>query len=318
MAEFQQGFINNPNLAASLLLAANTNKRGDVSPSANEPYGVSTGGVGNWDYQTSNASNKLGPLGQDLPNRAIAWDSYGRPYYGDGWDGWYAQTRGNFEDIWHGRTNDPTPQEIQKQADEGIEQSFTDEFGTNQGSMLFGAWARVTDNVKKNGEISVIGQLGRSVNGVVKSVLNAADRLGKFGGEIGGAGLKTISDVAEQSRLPEFGLVQVLGDLTGWDKKSWFRVLEQIDPIHIGWDAVRSIESSITQQISPDEAFEKLTDAITGRKVAMSSLIDETLMQNYLSRLEQGENPSLLAIEMQDPIAQLAGEVFFDPLNLLN
>ena len=183
MGEFQYGFIQNQNLANSLLLASRRNK--SKIPTANEPYGVSAGGIGDWDYQNANSTNKLGPQGQELPFRATAWDAYGRPYYGEGWDGWYAQTRGKFEDIWHGRDNDVTPVDMQR----GVKE-VTDamDFGEKTGAHLSNGWAYlqngwgwVTNHTGKSGEISIIGQLGRSVGDVVDIALNAADRIGQAG-----------------------------------------------------------------------------------------------------------------------------------------
>lgn len=311
-----------PNLAKRWQAVFDSTNRKNAIPVAGQPYGEASAGLGDWDYQTANAGNELGPRGQNLPFRAIAWDAHGRPYYGEGWNGWVAETRGRAEDLWFGKNNDTTPVDIKR----GIikvtdDMSLGKQIGTdlkNTWAYLQNGWDWAINNTKRDGTISPLGQLSRVVGGSVDTIIDGVDRAAKAGTEIISPLLLTVGEVGEKSGLPELGLVQALGDLTGFDKNSWFRVLENIDPTHVAWDSLRSITASLTFRVTPDEAFNILTDSFTGRKVAMSAMIDETLMEDYLARVRAGENPALLASEMEDPIAEMIGEIAFDPFNYIS
>lgn len=51
-------------------------------------------------------------------------------------------------------------------------------------------------------------------------------------------------------------------------------------------------------------------------KMLYSELVRPSIEEEFKRRVKAGEDPTLLAMELQDPFAELAGELIFDPLNV--
>jgi hypothetical protein len=60
-----------------------------------------------------------------------------------------------------------------------------------------------------------------------------------------------------------------------------------------------------------------LDDAWQASRVLYSGLVNPTLYNTFLDRYHSGEDPVLLAQELQNPFAEIAGQIAFDPLNVL-
>lgn len=71
------------------------------------------------------------------------------------------------------------------------------------------------------------------------------------------------------------------------------------------------IKAKMGEDISGYEAW-------AASRIAYSSLLKEGLTAEYLRRYRNGENPILLMQELQNPLAEMAGQSVLDPLNLLS
>lgn len=67
-----------------------------------------------------------------------------------------------------------------------------------------------------------------------------------------------------------------------------------------------------------EEKMDHIEASKEAGRVFYSSVIDPMVRINFMTRWKQGENPYLLAQELGNPLAELGGELIFDPLNLVS
>ena len=72
----------------------------------------------------------------------------------------------------------------------------------------------------------------------------------------------------------------------------------------------------------PPKNWEKLEDTwennLQAARMGYTSWAMESRKADYISRLKSGENPDLLAMELEDPTTEMLGRIIFDPLNLID
>lgn len=96
--------------------------------------------------------------------------------------------------------------------------------------------------------------------------------------------------------------------------KVFIKTVEAIVPVFNTWNIVRAV-------VAPGSAKDKwayMNERARAGRVLYSSLVEETITQEYLNRLKDKEHPYLLQIELQKPGAEMIGQLLADPLNLLD
>lgn len=66
-----------------------------------------------------------------------------------------------------------------------------------------------------------------------------------------------------------------------------------------------------------DEKIRAVKEGWNAGRLLYSSFVKPAVMQEYESRVKAGEDPYLLALELQNPIAEAIGQLVLDPLNLI-
>ena len=292
-----------------------------------EPYGIPDW----WDWETALRS----PTGEELPPGAISWDPNGEAFYGNGLFGWLRGAAfrviapvGQGEESAIGKVFEATQQaqgaldsltqetkinEEGEEVDRGVVEKALGFGGQGIGAItnLFMSLGQVEfgDTVEESAIGSVVAgtlRFGLRISGEVVGALfgglqAVAEETEKvlFGATAG------LSEIAEQSSLP--GISELIDPKEG----SWFyNFLDSaVDVISVPWNIIRALEAPV------EGKGETLRANYEAGRIAYSTWVDPALKQEYIQRWRDGANPYLLSLELMNPIAELAGELFFDPLN---
>lgn len=68
---------------------------------------------------------------------------------------------------------------------------------------------------------------------------------------------------------------------------------------------------------TPQEKMELLKTGWDSGRILYSEMYDETIQAEFERRAEEGEDPQLLAMELANPWAEMAGQLILDPLNAI-
>ena len=285
-----------------------------------------------WDYKNSD----IGPNGEQLPNGAIGWTPHGEAYYGgnSAIANWWNRVKAGFSPS--AQEEREARSEFSSRASDAFSSLSEGDFGgffSNTVQAIgqiddvlanLGAAERPEDANILNHLISGTGTvLAEGVKGLVGGIGEVAEEVEQIRG-----GLQEASGRADQqAEHPRLAAIQKQleeqsqrGDTGEWlrDAATWASgrlvnwfvpALYSIEPIGILKD-LASIPAAFQ---NPDE-FEAGYNA--GR-ILYTSFIDPTARQEYMRRYRAGENPYLLAEELQNPVAELGGELLADPINLI-
>lgn len=281
-----------------------------MSAKDQESFGDAPVGIPeDWDYKTS----EVGPDGRPLPFGAKGWTQQGEAYYGGN------SSIGNW---WNGivaRMSAPTKEGALKGAfDQGADyaKNFTDSLFSGKFGEAFanaiGAiqsvgdmFANLGEGQESSGVSSVLTGVGRGVNEVVSGALEAAQvpamQIERLRGGLSGAG----EAIGLGESITSKWIKDIPGD--GW----WESLLYSIDPIGIAWDLLRGTAGALAGKT------EEFGAGYESGRILYSSIIDPLAKEEFERRYKSGENPYLLAQELQNPGAELAGQIIADPLNFI-
>ena len=244
-----------------------------------------------WDYK--NNPENLGRYKEPLPPGAIGWTPQALPYYGDGLTGWLAGAKSRI------LTTVDKPETI-------IPQN--------------GTWWQ-----KALGTFQNVGKWFYNVGGEeggAPSPLTYGTRLVSEG--VGGllSGLGEFAKKTEQT----FGVMTELNRLVSPPVPT-LAEMEQAGRIPSGWmgDYVRKYYDQVfpyqKDQRPEDLNFEEVKTAAErgyqAGRVLYTGLNQPQIYEDYKRRLDDGENPYLLAMELENPLSELMFQVPLDPLNFI-
>src|SRR3990167_7672462 len=256
-----------------------------------------------WDYQTA----EFGPRNEKLPEGALGWNPQGEPYYGDGLQGWWKGTVARMTaDI--DRPDNIIPAE--------------------------GSWWQ-----KALGTVSNLAQYFKNVGGEEGGAPSPLTYATRAASAVVGGGLEARADPARKTEqvlnvltegVEEMGAgspiaapapVQVPEFMQPWaEKNQWFvnlvEFIAKLSPANLRYH-IPNIARAITGPLSLDEKLDIAEQAYQSGRVLYSGIYDETIKEEYKRRLNAGENPYLLAMELQNPIAEMVGQLPLDPLNAI-
>lgn len=262
-----------------------------------------------WDYK--NPQGK-GPQGEMLPEGALGWTPFGEPYWGEGAKGW-----------WNGFKNGlkaPDAQaggELELKLPEGaVGRSIRllapgADPALNQLEDVLEWWRGIA------GEETPVGTAARVVQETVKSGLGALDVPAQAIER--GLGTVALLDAAQRQPLEEKFMAEARRQAeSGEIKLPWGRVLRRGDPEFERY--VRKLAPPTTIGDYNPDAFARggvVDTAWQGSRIAYSFIGDPLLREEFIRRYQAGENPDLLAMELENPMKEMVGRVILDPLNFI-
>lgn len=297
----------------------------DIGEGMEEPYGVPE----DWDYK-----GELGPNNEELPVGAIGWTPQGDPYYGGGLAGWF---NGFWNQLVHPDKTISGEEHISSASDK-LKSTFED--------VIFNPDLSVGQRIL--GQVSgFLGAAGEFITGLGApdteeedaeggGIFDVAEDISSFAvrGVAGLAGglFKGLEGAAELTEQILFGVPEGFKEVAGmgWDIPDIPIEGGFFDDIGFGQWFPELLEDVIDLAampiymagawIAPGTAKEKwgvIGDHFQAGRIAYSNMIDPTLEEEYIRRYRGREDPVLLAMELGNPMAELAGELFFDPLNFV-
>jgi hypothetical protein len=282
-----------------------------------------------WKPQTA----LLSPDGDPLPEGARGWDKYGRPSFGDPDDlSLWGDIKAGLNHWWWTLTKpvDTSPEKrkvtaFSKEFWESTEKMVAEapEGGggfraegmkavPEVGKALFGETilgiTQILDRAKNvdvgndnaNTFLSGIGRTATSVLTLFGEGLNiAAYQLKR------GLTARYLSNemLSEKSTLPDF---PVYDEWAGYFMNN---------VIKYSYEYIRGIESM--HRWTPEERADIKQRAIDASRIGYSGIVVPGLGLDYEKRMRAGEDPRILAMEMQNPGVEGIGETLLDPLNPL-
>lgn len=289
---------------------------------------------------------------EPLPFMAQARDSYGLPYYGHGLQGWAKKT---FAKVFDPKFTLPKPTKQQAEmvmtGAEKIEDQLNDRLGwdewigkwtgiTAQDVGTAGASANVAVNTKteidpETGESKLVNTQGlEKLGNIVKT---EASTLPRIASEAVWTGLNVLGTLDVVSRkVQSFNAAQneigdtssILPDITHADEvlQEMFpdseiaqrtgKILDALMDLQAGvatYNLIRTISAGedISQKWKTVEDYSRASDMI------YTMYWDEAKKEEYFQRLKSGDNPDLIARDLENPWVELGGSILGDPSTYL-
>ncbi len=294
-----------------------------------------------WDYRTAktNIQGKV-PLSIKLGGLEVKPQGYtpqGELYFGEGLTGWFKKLAYQTVETFIG---DDVEQEAQRKiisdgfaklqaVDYGIktvnpldQEAVTEEkekASEEAGNILSGAWdvIRGTWGVISESD-SALAVPVKAVNVATKNVIDAFQLVADTTEQVLAMN-KTMRRYAEEqgSAMPTLGELQIdpikVGEEYQLTDELVNTFVRTVNPIFALYDTVRFFSSPGTLK----EKTEALKTGWYEGRMLYTELVKPAVEEEYLRRVRAGENPDLLAMELQDPYAELVGELILDPLNFI-
>ena len=263
-----------------------------------------------WDYKTA----VTGPTGEALPDQALGWNYHGQPDFGSGLGGWWKKMTWKLAEDNTVASEGPTIKSIiqnvkdtydhwDAQTEVG-EAPKGKEFGqallTFVGGVAQGigsAWRNAENTDSK--EVNGLFRAGGAFFDTVGMSFEALDRAVKEHVTV-----PLALHAAASLRLNEAAPQETIDQWRDW-----------IGPLGLFPLYARGALASLTGK--------KLDDVTRDRNLLASQLgytawKETATKEEYIRRVTAGEDPRLLAMELQNPIDEMFAEMLFDPLNYLS
>ena len=281
------------------------------------PYGLPP------DWAASYRSQINGPNGEKPYEGQQGWDAVGRRYYGGG-------LAGALKGIWArlGAPIQETPSlaETQKPVTITGGGGAVGLYSVAPGTTVQAADLTATVNTlaarasnlgrTPGTEVglniqSVPTLVGRGASEIVRGMIQGLQQFSKGYKRYVGGAAAGLAEAGATSPLPT------------WAPDSrflpeQFRQIEaetfpRLDPIGLGYNLLRTVTSGRPLE----EIGDILNLNIQAARMFYTSALDPMAKQEFLRRYAAGEDPNLLAIELENPLYEALGEAVFDPLNII-
>lgn len=270
-----------------------------------------------WDYKTA----ITGPNGEALPDQAQGWNFFGKPDFGPGLGAWWKRATWKFtQDQTEVLENSPTL----KSLTDGVKETWdfwSEEVDTGKAPLAKAVGQTLLSMV--GGIAQGIGAAWRQTetagpdgNGV--TVWNAIPRAVGVAFDTLGYGFETLDRAMKENVVVPRALAasRALREnntvsqetMDGW--RNW------IGPLGLFPLWARAGFAAVTGEIDID-ALDTDRDLLASR-LGYTAWKEEATKEEFLRRIASGEDPRLLAMELQDPINEMAAEFLFDPLNIVS
>lgn len=269
-----------------------------------------------------------GPRGEPLPSAAKGWLPTGKPDFGGGYAGVYQSALYN---IYERPRGDITIQDIGafgptatslRDAVAGLnfdESSFEGMAATGQSLARFAGvalphgiqylkdlWATAEDNE------TIFGKTTQFIGSAFELIIGTAEETAKqVETEVIGPHILASDELiklgAERGIIPEYE--------AEWMDGIFGRQLggfSALAPIAVA--AKYRLKGLITER-DYAAALDRNSDAA---RMAYTAWFDPAAKEEYRRRMQEGDDPRLLALELENPGAEMVGRIIFDPLNLID
>ena len=243
-----------------------------------------------WNYKTA----KLGKEGESLPHGATAWKPDGGAYYGSGFEG----TWNKLKSLW----------------ETGIlqEEEGTKEYEAKRAKIeeAEGVWEKTKAVVgtSTSANVAKIAWVG-----IIEGIFTTAE-------EVLGRPLTTASMVLED--LSEDSSWKPLSTkFTDWMPGKIETFFQRASPVRAVHNFVRGIEAQFTsnKDWTFDEKVELWKSNWAASRMGWSiGAGEQSYKAEFLTRVAEGENPDLVAMEMSRPGPELLGDVVFDLMGVVS
>jgi len=281
------------------------------------------------EWKNNYQNETRGPSGETLPKNALGWLPTGKPDFGGGFKGvlesaWYnlyEKPRGEIKprDIGaYGPTATSLRDDLNERlsrdvAEEDVGKEFLGVAGTvlSHGiQYIKDIWATAEDNETIFGKTTqfigagfdlVAGAFEESAKVVETKVIGpqalAADELLRRGAE---SGILTEEGVAWKEKFRPLGGFGILA------------------PIVMVWKLRAQGFLEGREYIKPGELGEIVDRNRDAARMAYTAWFDPAAGEEYIRRLRGGEDPRLLALELENPGAEMVGRIIYDPANIFD
>src|SRR3990167_5461182 len=239
-----------------------------------------------WDYK--NPLNNAGPNGEVLPPAAIGWTPHGTPYYGDGLPGW-----------WKGAVS------------RILAPIGTSSVQARGRDLTIGKWFYNTGG-EEGGAPGPLTYATRGVSELVGGILSGFGEFAKKTEQVFG-----VEKELERMFKPPAPSAPPANLPSGWIGDYVRRNYEQILPTQISM----GLAYTGADQRPEDFDFEAVKTAAErgyqAGRIFYTGAMQPQIYEDYKRRLENDENPYLLAMELENPLAEFIGQAVLDPLNFI-
>lgn len=241
-----------------------------------------------------------------IPKEAKDIDPYGNPYFGEGLGGMLKKWKYNF-------TKDV------KKVDDAEWQELKDRWTAAGNSYTTGSTEEKNAAVREQASIAgeAIGAGWRSVTSEKQSPLTPV---------LKGVGA-SVGLLADLFSIPAQKTEQAIGAAQGFqeaanevdsilprlDDNSITRFLEDFTPLGAAYDFARLALSPSANKW--DVAEKRIEEGWQSGRIMYSQIFDKTLKEQFLREYRAGGDPALIAMRLQNPLAELGGQLLLDPLN---
>ncbi len=252
-----------------------------------------------WDWENpplDENGEPLGPEGQPLPKRAKGWRPDGKPYYGRGLGGSFRKIADTFQSS-VARDIPGTPEYEEYQEKLKTADNLWEKSKVRVGN------ATMFDMAK----IMWVGALG---------ILDLSEQVPE---RLGTTGSMTVEDLANATQLP--ALPSKPTDNLPKFVQDFASFAERASPIRNFYNSKRAVYSSGirllkgegAKKVLFDDLIEHLSSNWTASIMGWSiGANQESYKQEFLTRVDEGGDPGLVALDMEKPFAQFAGHATID------
>ena len=253
-----------------------------------------------------------------LPDGAKGFDPYGNPYFGEGLGAILKKWSYNFtkdvKDVDNSAWDDlkerwGNMQRDQQEYMRSLEQGAKAD-PSRTWKNLAGAFGMTTEAVSKGFQDVTASSQGSVLAPALKAVGASVTAIGDL--------FSIPAQKFEQSAGAFQGLREAAREIESplpHLEQNWFTDMVESSPMGIAYD-VASIALSQSDN-KWDYTAQKIEEGWQAGRIYYSQVFDSTLKEKFLQEYRAGEDPALLAMKLQNPLAELGGQLIFDPLNLV-
>ncbi len=302
-----------------------------------------------WDYKTATTDLSGKPVetrsffGLDI--KPQGFDPQGNPYFGGGFNGWAkkwayklseeAATKEESDESWKlfWETASQFSQNVVKPLDGGAAQGRETAKAREQGSLFLQGASQLFDAIGKEAESSkassVLTPIVRFTNVLVGATLEAFSMPAE-GVERALSTSRAMREYANaNSTLPTLDFFDDADDSVFesnrpiYAKQAEERVGLRSEAAEIATRAfvpILQVYDAFRFATAPGTLKEKqdaLAAGWTEGRMLYSELYKPAIREEYLRRVQAGEDPELLTMELEDPWVEAIGEIILDPLNFI-
>ena len=241
-----------------------------------------------WDYKNppvDEQGNPLGPEGQTLPDRAKGWRPDGQPYFGEGLGGTWNKMASIFEEA------------------VARERPGTEEYAEFQEKLKSadGLWEKTKTRIKGGTLVDAAKIMWTGAMGAFTFAEEAIERPYTTLS-------MTVEDAASRSDWKPINTRR-----TDW-AGGFGDFLERASPIRLVYNSIRDLQASLSgDKLGVDEWLGLWRDNWQASRMGWSiGAQQESYKQEFFARVAEGENPDLVAMDMEKPFAEFVGRATFD------